>query len=188
MSPMIIGLVVLALLVFYVISIYNNLVKLRIRRENAFADIDVQLKQRHDLIPQLVNTVKGYMQHEEGVLTKITNARSRAMSAGSIDEKIAAENDLSRAMGSFNIQVEAYPDLKANQNFMQLQGEISDIETNLQQCADFSIQPPRSLIQPFRCFLAIFLQVCLVLKQSVCSTLVRSVLQWKRHLKLNFNF
>lgn len=131
MSPLIIAIIAIAVLIIYIISIYNNLVKLRIRRENAFADIDVQLKQRHDLIPQLVNTVKGYMQHEEGVLTKITAARARAMSAGTIDEKIAAENELNMAMRSFNIQVEAYPDLKANQNFMQLQGEISDIENKL---------------------------------------------------------
>lgn len=131
MSPLIIAVIVIAIVVFYIISVYNNLVKLRIRRENAFADIDVQLKQRHDLIPQLVNTVKGYMQHEEGVLTKITAARSRAMSAGTIDEKISAENELSMAMRSFNVQVEAYPDLKANQNFMHLQGEISDIENKL---------------------------------------------------------
>lgn len=131
MSPTIITIIVIALLVIYIISIYNNLVKLRLRRENAFADIDVQLKQRHDLIPQLVNSVKGYMQHEEGVLTKITAARSRAMGATSIDDKISAENDLTRALGGLNVQVEAYPDLKANQNFMQLQGEISDIENKL---------------------------------------------------------
>lgn len=131
MTGLIITLVVIAVLIFYVISIYNNLVKLRIRRENAFADIDVQLKQRHDLIPQLVNTVKGYMKHEEGVLTKVTEARSRAMSATGIDDKIAAEQQLTSAMGGLRIQIEAYPDLKANTNFMHLQTEISDIENKL---------------------------------------------------------
>jgi LemA protein len=131
MSTLTIILIVAVLLVFYVISIYNKLVKLRLRRENAFADIDVQLKQRHDLIPQLVNTVKGYMQHEDGVLTRVTQARSRAMNANGIDDKIAAEKELSGAMAGLQIQVEAYPDLKANQNFMQLQGEISDIENKL---------------------------------------------------------
>ncbi len=90
MTGLIISIVIVVVIVIYVISIYNNLVKLRIRRENAFADIDVQLKQRHDLIPQLVNTVKGYMKHEEGVLTKVTEARSRAMSATGIDNKIMA--------------------------------------------------------------------------------------------------
>lgn len=131
MSSTIIVLIVIGVFVLFLISIYNRLVKLRLRRENAFADIDVQLKQRHDLIPQLLNTVKGYMKHEEGVLTKITQARSRAMGAGSINEKIDAENQLTQAMSGLSIQVEAYPDLKANQNFMQLQGEISDVENKL---------------------------------------------------------
>jgi LemA protein len=124
-------LAIVGLLVIYVISIYNRLVGLRIRRENAFADVDVQLKQRHDLIPQLVSTVKGYMKHEEGVLTRVTEARSQAMSAGSIDAKIAAENNLSHALSGLRIQLEAYPDLKANTNFMHLQGEISDLENKL---------------------------------------------------------
>src|SRR5690606_15949337 len=122
---------VIVVLVIMVISIYNRLVSLRNRRENAFADIDVQLRQRHDLIPQLLNTVKGYMKHEEGVLTKVTEGRSRAMSASSIDGKIAAEAELTRALGGLQIQLEAYPDLKANQNFMHLQSEISDVENKL---------------------------------------------------------
>jgi LemA protein len=91
----------------------------------------VQLKQRHDLIPQLLGAVKGYMEHERGTLEAITNARSRAMSAGTINEKIAAEQDLGAALKGLSIQVEAYPDLKASQNFMQLQTEISDIENKL---------------------------------------------------------
>jgi LemA protein len=128
---LIIGLVIVGVLILYVIGVYNKLVKLRIRRENAFADIDVQLKQRHDLIPQLLNTVKGYMKHEEGVLVKVTEARNQAINAGSIDAKIAAEANLSQALSGLKIQVEAYPDLKANQNFMQLQNEISDIENKL---------------------------------------------------------
>ncbi|WMJ74992.1 LemA family protein [Cytophagaceae bacterium ABcell3] len=122
---------VTALLVIMTISIYNRLVSLRNRRENAFADIDVQLKQRHDLIPQLLGSVKGYMKHEEGVLTKITEARSKAMNAGSLDGRIEAESQLSSALQGLRVQVEAYPDLKANQNFMHLQAEISDIENKL---------------------------------------------------------
>jgi LemA protein len=133
------------LLGFYLISIYNKLVALRNRRENAFADIDVQLKQRHDLIPQLVNTVKGYMQHEEGVLTRITEARSKAMGAGSIDDKIAAENQLSMALSGLKISVEAYPDLKASQNFMNLQEEISDIENKLASVRRFFNSATREL-------------------------------------------
>lgn len=121
----------LVVLVLWLVSLYNRLVSLKNRRENAFADIDVQLKQRHDLIPQLVNTVRGYMKHEESVLVRLTEARAAAMNAGSIDSKIAAENQLSQALSAFRVQVEAYPDLKANQNFMHLQTEIADVENKL---------------------------------------------------------
>lgn len=122
---------VVVVIVFYLVSVYNRLVRLKNNRENAFADIDVQLRQRHDLIPQLVESVRGYMKHEEGVLTRVTQARSRAINAASIDDKIASEIELSSALQGLNIQVEAYPDLKANQNFMQLQEEISDVENKL---------------------------------------------------------
>ena len=119
------------LVIVWLVSLYNKLVKLRNNRENAFADIDVQLKQRHDLIPQLIETVKGYMKHEDGVLLKVTEARTRAVNASGIDDKIVAEQELSSAMSGFNISVEAYPDLKASNNFLQLQEEMSDIENKL---------------------------------------------------------
>ena len=122
---------VVLLIVFWVISIYNRMVRLRNKRQNAFADVDVQLKQRHDLVPQLVETVKGYAAHERELLTRITEARTAAMGAGTIDEKIVAENKLSAALQGLKVQVEAYPDLKANQNFLQLQEELSDIENKL---------------------------------------------------------
>lgn len=122
---------ILLLIVIWVISLYNGLVRLRNRRQNAFADIDVQLRQRHDLVPQLVDTVKGYASHEKELLTRITEARSAAMNATSINDKIQAEQQLSTALAGLKIQVEAYPDLKANQNFMQLQEELSDIENKL---------------------------------------------------------
>ncbi len=122
---------ILVILVIWGVSIYNNLVSLKNNRENAFADIDVQLKQRHDLIPQLLGAVKGYMEHERGTLESVTQARQRAINATGINEKIAAEKDLSSALQGLNIQVEAYPDLKASTNFMQLQTEISDIENKL---------------------------------------------------------
>lgn len=125
----VIGVVVLIGLIF--VSIYNRLVRLRNTRENAFADIDVQLKQRHDLIPQLVESVKGYMKHESETLTKITEARTAALSAQGIDQKIAAENQLSSALSGLRVSVEAYPDLKASANFMQLQEEMADIENKL---------------------------------------------------------
>lgn len=122
---------ILLLIALWVISLYNGLVRLRNRRQNAFADIDVQLRQRHDLVPQLVDTVKGYATHERELLTKITEARSAAMAATSIDDKIKAEQQLSSALAGLKVQVENYPDLKANQNFLQLQNELSDIENKL---------------------------------------------------------
>ena len=122
---------IVAILVIWYIVANNKLVALKNNRENAFADIDVQLKQRHDLIPQLIGAVKGYMDHEKEVLTRITEARSNAMKASDVNGTIAAENELGAAMSAFQIQVEAYPDLKANSNFIQLQNEISDIENKL---------------------------------------------------------
>jgi len=122
---------VLLVFVLFIISVYNRIIRLRNNREQSFADIDVQLKQRHDLIPQLVESVRGYMKHEKELLTELTAARAGAMNAGTIDEKIAAENRLSGALGGLRIAVEAYPDLKANQNFLNLQEEISDIENKL---------------------------------------------------------
>ena len=123
--------VVVVLLAIWLVSMYNGLVKLRNNRENAFANIDVQLKQRHDLIPQLVATVKGYAQHEKELLTRVTEARAAAMSATGINDKIQAENQLSSALAGLRVSLEAYPDLKANQNFLQLQNEISDVENKL---------------------------------------------------------
>lgn len=122
---------IVAVLVIMTISMYNSLVRLRNNRENAFADIDVQLKQRHDLIPQLVDTVKGYAAHEKETLDRVISARNSAMGAHTIDEKIVAENQLSSALSGLKITLEAYPDLKANQNFLQLQEEISDVENKL---------------------------------------------------------
>lgn len=130
-TSLIIIIVVAVVLVFWGISLYNNLVRLRNNRENAFANIDVQLKQRHDLIPQLVATVKGYAQHEKELLESVTRARAAAMNATGINDKIAAENQLSSALAGLRVSLEAYPDLKANQNFLQLQNEISDIENKL---------------------------------------------------------
>lgn len=127
---LIIILIVVALLLFAIAG-YNNLVRLRNNRENAFADIDVQLKQRYDLVPQLVSTVKGYATHEKELLESITAARSAAVNATSIDDKIKADQQLTSALSGLKISVEAYPDLKANQNFMQLQGELADIENKL---------------------------------------------------------
>lgn len=122
---------VIAVVIIWIVLIYNGLVRLRQNRENAFADIDVQLKQRHDLVPQLMGAVKGYMDHERGTLEAITQARQKAVSATNINDKIHAEKELSAALSGFSIQVEAYPDLKASSNFMQLQNELADIENKL---------------------------------------------------------
>ena len=130
-TTLIIVIAVVVLLVIWVIGIYNNLVTLRNNRENAFANIDVQLKQRHDLIPQLVATVKGYAAHEKELLERVTAARTAAMGATTLNDKIEAENALSSALAGLKVSVEAYPDLKANQNFLQLQSELADIENKL---------------------------------------------------------
>ena len=125
----IVGIIVLLGIIFA--SMYNSLVKLRNNRENAFADIDVQLKQRHDLIPQLVDTVKGYAAHEKETLDRVIQARNGAVSARTIDEKIAAENQLSSALSGLKITLEAYPDLKANQNFLELQAQLEGTENRI---------------------------------------------------------
>ncbi|MDX1652109.1 MAG: LemA family protein [Brumimicrobium sp.] len=131
MSGIWIALLVVIIILVWIAAIYNTLVRLRENRDNAFADIDVQLKQRHDLVPQLVGAVKGYMEHERGTLESVTQARQKAVAASGVNEKIAAEKELTTALSGLNIQVEAYPELKANQNFMQLQEELSDIENKL---------------------------------------------------------
>lgn len=130
-TTLLIVLGVVIVLVLILASMYNTLVKLRNNRENAFADIDVQLKQRHDLIPQLVESVKGYAGHEKETLDRVVNARNGAINAKSIDDKIAAENLLTSALTGLKVTVGAYPDLKANQNFLQLQEEIADVENKL---------------------------------------------------------
>ena len=131
MSTTVILIIVAVLIAFMLIGMYNNLVKLRNNRENAFANIDVQLKQRYDLVPQLVATVKGYATHEKELLERVTAARTAAMSATNINDKIAADTQLSGALAGLKVSVEAYPELKANQNFLQLQGELADIENKL---------------------------------------------------------
>jgi LemA protein len=128
---MIILLIVIALIVVYAIITYNRLVSMRQAWKQAFADIDVQLKQRHDLIPNLVETVKGYAAHESGVFEKVTEARASAMRATTVGEKSAAEGALSGALGNLMAVAENYPQLKANENFRQLQDELTDIENKI---------------------------------------------------------
>lgn len=120
-----------ALIAFALVAIYNRLVALRQNREQSFADIDVQLKQRFDLVPNLVETVKGYAAHEKETFENITNARAGITKADSMSERVSAENNLSRAMISLYAVSENYPDLKADANFRQLMDELSDIENKL---------------------------------------------------------
>jgi LemA protein len=122
---------IIIILALFAMSAYNRLVTLRQRVDQAFADIDVQLKQRHDLIPNLVETVKGYAAHERGTLDEVVKARNMAMSAQGPGQVSAAENQLSGALGRLNALAEAYPDLKANANFQQLAGELSDLENKI---------------------------------------------------------
>jgi LemA protein len=124
-------LIILAVVVFVVIMTYNRLVALRQGYKNAFADIDVQLKQRHDLIPNLVETVKGYASHERDVFEKVAEARSQAMKATSMTEKGAAEGQLSGALANLFAVAENYPQLKANENFRALQEQLADLENKI---------------------------------------------------------
>ncbi len=125
--------VVLIIAVFggFFVGMYTSLIRLRNRVKNAWSQIDVQLKRRHNLIPNLVETAKGYMKHERETLEGITQARSKAMGAGSVGEKSTAERDLSGAMSKFFLVVENYPDLKANQNFLALQEELTSTENKI---------------------------------------------------------
>lgn len=128
----IIGAIIL-IIALYFIAIYNKLVKLRNLVKEAWSGIDVFLKKRYDLIPNLVETVKGYATHEKDTLENITQARSRAIGANSVEEKQAAEKDLNRSLMNVLALAENYPDLKANTNFQQLQSELSNLETEIEK-------------------------------------------------------
>lgn len=141
MSTTLIIIIILAILVLWVIGSYNGLIRLVTQAKEAWADIEVQLKRRYDLIPNLVNTVKGYAAHESTAFEKVTAARSAAMTAGGTAgpsaEKAAAENVLTGALKSVFAIAEAYPDLKANTNFLELQRELSDTENKIQAARRF---------------------------------------------------
>lgn len=143
---------VVVVVVIWAISVYNGLVAMRQRTNQAFADIDVQLKQRHDLIPNLVETVKGYASHERGTLEAVIAARNTAVAAPGVEQKVAAENMLTGALGKLFALSEAYPDLKANANFQQLQSDLSDIENKLAASRRFynnAVQEYNTGIQQF---------------------------------------
>ena len=131
MTPLLWILTILAVLVLFVVFLYNALIRLKNQVENAWAQIDVQLKRRYDLIPNLIETVKGYAKHEKGLLTDITKARSAVMSAEGAHKKAEASNMLSDTLKSLFAVAENYPDLKANENFLQLQEELSGTENKI---------------------------------------------------------
>ena len=137
MTALLILLVIVVAIGLWLVFAYNRFVTLVNRAKEAWADIDVQLKRRYDLIPNLVNTVKGYAEHESATLEKITAARTAAMAASTLDEKNKAENALTGALHGLMVSVEAYPDLKANQNFLELQRELSDTENKIQAARRF---------------------------------------------------
>jgi len=121
-----------AAVLFYAVSVYNKLVRLRTASDSAWSDIDVQLKKRYDLVPNLVETVKGYAAHEQTLFTKVTEARTSAMKAVGPAEKGQAENQFRDTLKNLFAVAEAYPELKANQNFLQLQGQLKELEDNIE--------------------------------------------------------
>ena len=137
MVPLLIVLAVVVVIALWVIGIYNALVGLRNQVKNAWAQIDVQLKRRHDLIPNLVETVKGYMGHERETLENVTKARNLAAQASGVAQQAQAEGNLSHALGQFFVVAEAYPDLKANQNFLGLQEELTSTENKISFARQF---------------------------------------------------
>lgn len=145
-------LIIVGVLVLYVIFKFNSLITLRNRIDNAWSQIDVQLKRRADLIPNLVESVKGYMKHEKSVLENVTKARSALMKAGSMTDKAKAENMLEGALKSLFAVAEAYPKLRANENFIQLQEELSGTESKIAYARQFyndSVLDFNNLLQMF---------------------------------------
>ncbi|MCK5225228.1 MAG: LemA family protein [Planctomycetes bacterium] len=130
-TPLIITAIIVVLLILFVTGIYNALIRLRNQVDNSWSQIDVQLKRRHDLIPNLIETAKGYMQHERGTFEAITEARSKAMGAKNVSDTAKAEGALGQALSNFMLVVENYPDLKANQNFLALQEELTGTENRI---------------------------------------------------------
>jgi len=137
MPALLLFLAIIVVIVFYVIGLYNGLVTLRNRCDNAWAQVDVQLKRRYDLIPNLVETVKGYAKHEREVFEKVTQARNMALAATGVKDQGAAENMLSGALKSLFAVAEAYPELKANQNFLMLQEELAGTESKIAYARQF---------------------------------------------------
>jgi LemA protein len=143
---------IVAIVLLYVIFTYNRLVRLRVRTENAWSQIDVQLRRRHDLIPNLMEAVKGYAAHERELFEEVTRARSQAQSASGVREQAEAENQLTRGLNRLIAVAEQYPDLKASQNFLALQEELTGTESKIAFARQFyndTVQALNTLIQSF---------------------------------------
>jgi len=152
MSTTVIVLIILAVLALIVVFIYNGLVRTKVRVDEAWSDISVQLKRRYDLIPNLVNTVKGYAKHEKSVFEEVTEARANALSAQTVTEAAKADNQFQTALKSLFAVAEAYPDLKANQSFQQLQAELVDTEDKIQAARRFYNGAARDLNSKIQTF------------------------------------
>jgi LemA protein len=150
--PLWVILSIIILVVLWLLAVYNSLVRSKIRTNEAWSDIDVQLKRRYNLIPNLLETVKGYATHEKDVFEKVTNARSAAINAHGVKEQGQAENMLAGALKSLFAVAEAYPDLKANQNFLELQRELTDTEDKIQAARRFY----NSVVRDFNTAVQIF--------------------------------
>ena len=152
MTPLYIIIGLLVAIIVFVIAVYNGLVRSQIRVKEGWSDIDVQLKRRYNLIPNLVETVKGYASHEQETFDKVTKARTAAMGAGNVHDKVEAENMLTGALKSIFALSENYPDLKANQNFMKLQEDLTDTENKIQAARRFY----NGMVRDFNTKVAVF--------------------------------
>lgn len=152
MTAIIVVVALLIVLACYVIGVYNKLINARNKVENQFSQVDIQLKRRADLIPNLVETVKGYAKHEEETFTSVIEARNKAVNAGSVNEKIEANNELSGALNKLFALAESYPELKANENFLALQNDLKDTEDKITYARQFyndSAMSFNNLVQMF---------------------------------------
>ena len=152
MTAIIVLVGLLIVLAGYVISVYNKLVNARNKVENQFSQVEIQLKRRADLIPNLVETVKGYAKHEEGTFKAVIEARNKAVNAGTVNEKVEANNQLTGALNKLFALAEAYPELKANENFLQLQNDLKDTEDKITYARQFyndSAMSFNNLVQMF---------------------------------------
>jgi|SRR6476661_8561083 len=185
MMMLIVFAAVVFLLLIWLMLIYNRLVHYRNLRKTAFADIDVQLQQRYDLVPQLVETVKGYANHEKSLLTSITEARANVLSAGSIAEKVNADNSMTQALSGLRIAMEAYPDLKADQNFLQLQEELADLENKLAASRRYFNSSTRELNTSIESFPAVLFSSAFGFKKEPMFDLgeTRVILEKPREIK-----